>query len=170
MLKVLNVLGYISLVTVYFFVLNFLLSFDFTLQIINILIIIAVICINRFAIKGRKYMGIRILVSLIVITILSRTLYYSYVFISGNVFKNQIEAIYDEKGNEILTGEEVKSYVVKYMPGVFMSKGGEEKGYIRFYNVEEKNEVMIINREPLFSTENKNQLTIIFNNKIYNFR
>jgi hypothetical protein len=170
MLKVLNVLGYISLVTVHFFILNFFFAFDLTLQIINVIMIIAVICINIFAIKGRKYIGIRILVSLITIAILSRTLSYSYMSIAGNVFKNQIEAIYDEKGNEILSGEEVKSYVVKYMPGVFMSKGGEEKGYIRFYNVEEKNEVMIINREPLSSTENKNQLTIIFNNKIYNFR
>jgi len=174
MLKVLNVLGYISLVTVLLYALIFLFSFDLTLQIINVLMIIAVICVNIFVVKGRKYIGIRILVSLIVIAILSTIIYYGYIFVAGNAFKNKIEAIYDEEGNEMLSGEEVKSYVVKYIPDKLyidaISKGYDEKGYIRFYNVEGYNEeIKYFVSAPTPMGTHPEHYTIVYNNKRYKF-
>ena len=173
MLKVLNVLGYISLVTVLLYALIFLFSFDLTLQIINVVMILAVICVNIFAIKGRKYIGIRILVSLIVIAILSTTIYYSYMFIAGNAFKNQIEAIYDEEGNEKLSVEEIRSYVVMYIPDKIyideIAKMGGKKGYIRFYNIEGYDEPIKYSVSPSSMGTHMDHFTIIFNNKRYRF-
>lgn len=174
MLKVLNVLGYISLVTVLLYALIFLFSFDLALQIINVLMIIAVICLNIFVVKGRKYIGIRILASLIVIAILSTTIYYSYMFIAGNAFKNQIEAIYNEEGKEMLSGEEVKSYVVKYIPDKFyidyISKGHGKKGYIRFYNMKGNDEeIKYFVSAPTPMGTHPEHYTIVYNNKRYKF-
>ena len=137
MLKLLNVLGYISLISVIYYILVFLFSFDLTLQIINIVMVIAIILVNIFAIK--KYLGIRILVSLIIIALLSSIIYVSYTYIKGNMFKEKIEAIYDEAGNKILDANEIKSYSVRYIPDKFyidnMSKGYLEEGRIAFANL-----------------------------------
>lgn len=140
MFKILNILGYISLISVIYYILMFLFSFDLTLQIINIVMVIAIILVNIFVIKKKKYLGIRILVSLIVIALLSSIIYISYSYIKGNMFLKEIEAIYDEAGNKILEANEIKSYSVRYIPDKFyidnMSKGYYEEGRIAFANLE----------------------------------
>lgn len=174
MLKILNVLGYISLISIIYYILVFLFSFDLTLQIINVVMIIAVILINVFAIKKKKYVGIRILVSLIIIVLLSSIIYVSYTYIKGNMFLKEIEAIYDDNGNKLLDASEIKSYSVRYIPDKFyidtMSKGIYEEGRIAFANLEHVDVPITYTVTISSFGTHPEHYTIIVNNMRYEFR
>lgn len=174
MLKLLNVLGYISLISIIYYIIVFLFSFDLTLQIINVVMIIAVILVNSFAIKKKKYVGIRILISLIIIAVLSSIIYISYSYIKGNMFIKEIEAIYDGKGNKILDSSEIKSYSVRYVPDKFyidsMSKGAYEEGRIAFANLEHVDVPISYNVSVSSFGTHPEHYTIIVNNMRYEFR
>lgn len=174
MLKVLNVLGYISLISVIYYILVFLFSFDLTLQIINIVMVIAVILVNILVIKKKKYMGIRILVNLIIIAVLSWIIYFVYIVAVGNNFKNKIENIYDDSGNIMLRADDIKSYSVRYIPDKFyidnISKGDYKEGYIKYFNSEGYDEPIIFSTTISSFGTHPEHYTIIINNMRYEFR
>lgn len=174
MLELLNILGYISLISVIYYIHVFLFSFDLTLQIINIVMVIAVILVNIFVKKKKHYPGIRILGILIIIALLSSIIYISYSYIKANMFFLDVEAIYDVNGNKIIDSNEIKSYSVRYVPDNdymdSISKEIYEDGRITFVNLEcvdvpIKYTVTISS----FGTHPEHY-TIIVNNMRYEFR
>ena len=136
MLKVLNVLGYFSLLSLFYYIANFILSFDLFLQIINLIFVILSVIINFVFFKKKKYLGIRCFIIITILFILSILSYNIYSIARGNLFKNSIYEIYDQNKNIIITSENLSSYNGKFIPDKLMidmiSKGNGQKGYIKF--------------------------------------
>ena len=165
MLKILNILGYISLLSIPYLIASFILSFDLFLKIINIIFIVILAIINFKFFRKKKYLGIKFLVVIIILLIFSSTSYNLYKIIKGNSFKTKIYGIYDNNKNVILTTEDISDYSVKYAPDKLVidiiSKGGSSKGYIKFLNSDEYEEILY---GDLF-----NHYTIIHNSNRYYF-
>lgn len=145
MLKLLNILGYISLLSLLFFIPIFILSFDLFLQMVNIVLFLILIMINFIFFRKKKHLGIRCLVIIITLFILSSAIYNRYGIIKGKMFKNKINEICDQNRNVILTSKEITNYNIKYVPDKFViddiSKGGGAKGYIKFENSNKYEEI-----------------------------
>ena len=81
--------------------------------------------------------------------------------------------IYNEEGKQMLNGDEIKSYVVMYIPDKIyideIAKMGGKKGYIRFYNIEGYDEPIKYSVSPSSMGTHMDHFTIIFNNKRYRF-
>lgn len=146
MLKILNILGYISLLSLFVFLLILAFYFDLFLKILNTIYILILIIMNFIFFKKKKYLGIRFFIIIITLFILSFTTYYIYINLRAYIFKNKINQIYDEERNVILTSQELSSYKVKYIPDKNilddLSKGGGHRGYIEFKNSDEEKNIL----------------------------
>ncbi len=94
------------------------------------MIIIAII-VNCIFLKKKRYLGIRILITLITLFVMSLLTYNIYGIVKGNIFKNKIAEIYDESRSLILTSKNITSYNVRYIPDNFyiddVSKGSAHR-------------------------------------------
>ena len=172
MLKLLNILGYISILSIFYYMIFFLFAFDLILKVINIVLILFLITINFVFFKKKKYLGIRILFLLIIFFILSFIIYHVYGVIRGNIFKIQIDQLCDENQNIILTSDEIITYDVTYIPDKFVidmiSKGGGNKGYIKLKNSKNYEEITYSNILSSFGTH-PYHYTILYNSHRYTF-
>lgn len=171
MLKLLNSLGYISILSIFFYMIFFIFAFDLFLQIINIALIIVLITINFIFFRKKKYKGIRILFLLIIFFILSLVTYHVYGIIRGNIFKIQINQICDENQNIILNSDEILTYDITYIPDRFIidtiSKGNGMKGYIKLNDSTTYEEISYSSMPSSFGTH-PNHYTILYNSHRYN--
>lgn len=165
MLKILNILGYISLLSIPYLIALFILSFDLFLKIINIIFIVILAIINFKFFRKKKYLGIKFLVVIIILFTFSFMSYNIYKIIRGNTFKTKIYRIYNNNKNVILTTEDISDYNVKFVPDKLIidsiSKGGASKGYIKFFNSNEYEEILYENF--------LNYYKIIYNSNRYYF-
>ena len=172
MLKILNILGYISLLSLLYYIPIFMLSFDLFLQIINIVITLFLIIINFIFFRKKKYFGLRCLIIIITLFILSFVSHNVYGIVRGNIFKNKINQIYDENKNVILTSEDISSYNIKYKPDKFIidviSKGGGKQGYLQFKNSDEYESISYSKIISSFGT-NPEHYIIVYNSNRYYF-
>lgn len=171
MLKILNILGYISLLSLLYFIPIFMLSFDLFLQIINIVLILIFIIFNFIFFRKKKYLGIRCLVIIITLFTLSFVIYNVYGIIRGSMFKNQINQIYDEDKNAILTSEDLSNYNITYKPDKFIidviSKGGGKQGYIRFKNSDKYEKISYSVTISSFGSHPEHYIIIYGSNRYY---
>lgn len=172
MLKILNFLGYASLISLLYFIPIFIFSFDSFLQIINIIFILILITINFIFFRKKKYLGIRCLIITIILFILSFATYNIYGLVKGNILKNKINKIYDENKNIMLTSEELCDYNIKYVPDKFIidviSKGGGNQGYIQLKNSDKYEDISYSETISSFGTHPEHYI-IIYNSERYYF-
>ena len=146
LLKILNILGYFSLFNLLYYIVNFLLGFDLFLQILNGILVIILLSINFIFFKKKKYTGIRCCIIIVIMFVLSFATYNIYGIIRGNVFKNTINEICDQSKNVLLKTEDLSNYNARYIPDKviidMISKGGGQKGYIKFENSKDYNEII----------------------------
>ena len=171
MLKVLNVLGYISLISLLYFIPIVMLSFDLFLQITNIVFILILIIINFIFFRKKNYLGIRCLVIIITLFIFSFVTYNIYGIVEGNIFKNKINQIYDENKNVILTSEDLSNYNITYKPDKFIidtiAKGGGKQGYIRFKNSDKYEKISYSVTISSFGSHPEHYIIIYGSNRYY---
>ena len=171
MLKILNILGYISLLSLLYFIPIFMLSFDLFLQIINIVLILIFIIFNFIFFRKKKYLGIRCLVIIITLFTLSFVIYNVYGIIRGSMFKNQINQIYDEDKNAILTSEDLSNYNITYKPDKFIidtiAKGGGKQGYIRFKNSDKYEKISYSVTISSFGSHPEHYIIVYDSNRYY---
>lgn len=131
------------------------------------MIIIAII-VNCIFLKKKRYLGIRILITLITLFAMSLLAYNIYGIVKGNIFKNKIAEICDESKSLILTSKDITSYNVRYIPDKFyidaISKGGSHEGYIKFLNSDEYRCILWSD-----TTITRKQYIIIYNSNRYYF-
>ena len=171
MLKLLNIFGYISLLSILYFIPRFIFLFDLFLQITNIVLILIFIIINFIFFRKKKYLGLRCLIIIVTFFILSLASYNMYMFVRGNIFKNEINQIYNENKNIILTSEELLNYNITYIPSkLIISKEEKNQGYIKFKNSDKYEDILYY--IPLVISSSGtilNNYRIVYNSNTYYF-
>ena len=106
MKKILNILGYISLLSIPVLVITFILMFYTEVKVMNIIAftIITIAQIIHYKKTKIKYIGIRILITLVITIICSVIIYNGYGIFKGFQIKgdldNNLDFVSEEKNNE----------------------------------------------------------------------
>ena len=134
-LKIINIIGYLSLFLLPYGVAIIILSLDVILKIIFILVFFIIILLNIKIKKNfKETLGLRILICIISLIFIMSIVNYIYIYTRGNLFKNSIE--YINTNSIVLEKKDLDLYKIRYVPGDltldYLDKGGSNIGKIKF--------------------------------------